>query len=311
MPRYRHALDQFDGRTLLTDGGLETTLIFHDGFDLPAFASYRLLAEPRGREALKGYFRTYARLAQERGTGIVLETPTWRASTDWGAHLGDDPQALRAFNRQAVALLQEVRDDFPELDVVISGNLGPRGDGYVVDEQMTAEAAERYHSEQIRTFAATEADLVTFLTATYAEEAVGVIRAAEAARMPVVVSFTVETDGRLPSGMPLAEAITSVDAATDGVARAFGVNCAHPDHFVGALAQGAPWAQRIGLIRANASRMSHEELDAAERLDDGDPRELAASYGELLARFPSIGVIGGCCGTDHRHVGAMGDVCLR
>ena len=231
--RYRDALPQLADVPFLTDGGIETTLIFHDGLELPHFAAYDLLTRDDGADALRRYFEPYAEIARESGVGIVLETATWRANPDWAERLGHGPEELAELNRSAVRLLQEIRADYEteETPIVISGCVGPRGDGYVVGEAMTAEEAEAYHAGQVGTFAGIAADLVTAITMTYADEAVGVVRAARAAGVPVVISFTVETDGRLPSGQPLGEAIEEVDERTDGAAAYFMVNCAHPSYF--------------------------------------------------------------------------------
>ena len=305
--RYRDALPQLDQPLFLTDGGLETTLIFHDGLDLPSFASYTLLEDSDGVAALRRYFERYVEIARERGVGIVLETATWRASADWGERLGHSPEQLAELNRRAVRLLEEVRDalETDTTPIVISGNLGPRGDGYVVGDAMTADEAFAYHATQARTFAETSADLVTALTMNYAAEAIGIVRAAGDAGLPVVIGFTVETDGRLPSGQALGEAIEQVDAETDGAPAYFMLNCAHPSHFEAVLETGAEWTSRIRGLRANASRMSHAELDEAEELDDGNPAELAGEYVALRTALPRLTVLGGCCGTDHRHVEAM------
>jgi len=246
-------------------------------------------------------------IALEHGVGIVLETPTWRANPDWAALLGHSGEELEALNRRAVELLLELRDEL-ETDstpIVVSGCIGPRGDGYAVGETMSGYAAASYHGAQIRTFAEAGADLVTAITMTYANEALGVVRAAGAAGLPAVISFTVETDGRLPSGQPLGQAIEEVDAGSDGAAAYFMVNCAHPSHFYDVLEPGAEWTARIRGLRANASRLSHAELDEAEELDVGNPEELALEYVALREQLPSLTVLGGCCGTDHRHVDAM------
>jgi len=297
---------------MLTDSGLETWLVFHRNVELPDFASFPLLDDERGRSLLREYFEDHVAIAERSGTGIVLETPTWRANADWGARLEYDAGALDRVNQDAVRFLREVASSHPDVDVVVSGNLGPRGDGYQVGAVMTAEEAAAYHRPQIASFVAAGADRVTMLTATYAAEAEGVVRAASGAGIPVVVAFTAETDGRLPSGQPLHEAVAAVDAATDGAALAFGVNCAHPDHFREVLAARAddPAVQRLGLLRANASRMSHAELDEAEELDAGDPEELADLYRTLLDRHPNLEVLGGCCGTDSRHVAAIAARCV-
>ena len=297
-------------RLMLTDSGLETWLVFHRSTDLPDFAAFPLLDEPSGRELLAEYFRDHMRIAVAARVGVVLETPTWRANADWGARLGYDAAALDRVNRDAVGFLRGLAADQPECTAVVSGNLGPRGDGYNPSELLTAEVAEQYHRAQIESFVAAGADRVTMLTATHTGEPIGVIRAAVAADVPVVIAFTVETDGRLPSGQHLHEAIAEVDKATDGAALHFGVNCAHPDHFTGALEADPAVIRRVELIRANASRASHAELDEAEELDDGDPVELASLYAALLESHPQLSVLGGCCGTDARHVEAIARSCV-
>ena len=283
----------------ITDGGMETTLIFHEGLDLPDFASFVLLENEAGREALRAYYRRYIEIARFRGVEIILDTPTWRANRDWGERLGYSPEALSDVNRRAVELLEELRSR----EVVVSGCVGPRGDGYEVGAAMSAGEAESYHAPQVETFAGTSADLVSALTLTYADEAIGIVRAASAAEVPVVISFTVETDGRLPTGQALGDAIEQVDTETGAAAAYFMVNCAHPTHFAEALE--GEWLERLRGVRANASKKSHAELDEAEELDEGDPAELAERYRELRERLPRLSVVGGCCGTDHRHIDAI------
>lgn len=296
-------------KPLLTDSGLETWLVFHRGVDLAHFAAFPLLDQPEGRELLAEYFRDHIRIAADANTGIVLETPTWRASADWGARLGYDAAALARVNRDAVEFLRTLGGAFEAVEVTVSGSVGPRGDGYDPDELLTSDVAEAYHRPQVDAFVAAGADRVTMFTATHAGEAIGIVRAAVAAGIPVVTAFTVETDGRLPSGQPLGEAITEVDQATGGAALHFGINCAHPDHFADALAAQTAAIGRIALLRANASRASHAELDEAEELDDGDPAELAELYVDLVARHPHLRILGGCCGTDVRHVEAIARAC--
>jgi S-methylmethionine-dependent homocysteine/selenocysteine methylase len=307
----RHSLPQLADRPFLADSGLETTLIFHDGMDLPYFASFVLLDSEAGRARLARYFAEHIQLALDAHTGIVLETPTWRASTDWGAKLGYDAARLAAVNRAAIAQLVELRAAMqtPATPIVISGNLGPRGDGYRVENRMTAAAARAYHAPQVETFAGTEADLVSVYTMNYVEEAIGAALAARAAGMPVVVAFTVETDGRLPSGMSLADAIAATDAATGGYPAYYMLNCAHPSHFVH-LFDGGAWQARLRGVRANASKRSHAELDEATELDPGDIDELAQGYRTLAGHLPGLAVVGGCCGTDCRHVAAIRDSVL-
>jgi len=310
--KYRRRLPQLRGGLFMTDGGLETTLIFHEGVDLPAFAAFDLLGNDAGLATLRRYFERYARLARTHGVGVVLEAPTWRANPDWAAGLGYGADALADANRKAVGLLLEVRAAFETTTtpIVISGNLGPRGDGYRVDARMSVDEARAYHAAQIDTFAATDADMVAAFTMTYPEEAIGITQAAKARAMPVAISFTVETDGRLPCGDRLGDAIERTDRETDGYPAYYMINCAHPTHFAEALDHRAGWTKRIHGLRANASRMSHAELDDSETLDAGDPVDLGQRYRELMQRMPQIRIVGGCCGTDHRHVAAICEACL-
>ena len=305
--KYRDHLPQLDGRLFLTDGGIETTLIFHEGLDLPLFAAFDLLTDDNGTAALRRYFEPYAELARDREAGLILESPTWRASPRWAAELGYGESELDALNRRAIALLEELRERYesPQTPVVISGCVGPQDDGYNPSELLSATAAQDYHSTQIETFRTTAADMVTAITMTYADEAVGLTRAAQAAGMPVAISFTLETDGRLPSGQSLEEAIEQVDDATDGGPAYYMINCAHPTHFDEVIAAGGMWTNRIRGLRANASTKSHAELDEATELDAGDPADLAERYASLGRTLPNLSVLGGCCGTDHRHVRAI------
>ncbi len=302
--RFRDGLPQLEGPFFLTDGGIETTLIFHQGLDLPEFAAFDLLKDEEGTEALRRYYEPYAALAVERGLGFVLESPTWRANPDWAARIGYGDAELDAMNRKAIALMEEIRDEHepPATPFVISGCIGPQSDGYQPASKMSAGDAEDYHSAQSATFADTAADMITAVTMTYADEAVGVVRAARNVGLPVAISFTVETDGRLPSGQALGEAIDQVHAETGGAAAYFMINCAHPAHFADVLVDGAPWVARVRGLRANASTKSHAELDEAVELDQGDPADLAARHAALSRLLPNLRVLGGCCGTDHRHV---------
>jgi homocysteine S-methyltransferase len=291
---------------VIADAGLETWLLFDRGFELPSFAAYPLAATDEGRAALAEYYGGFVQLAASLGTALVLDAPTWRANPDWAATVGHDGEHLTELITAAVGVVDDARSAWTgDHPCLISGAVGPRGDGYVVGDAMGAESAAVYHSFQIEAFATTPVDVVTAMTLTYVEEAIGIARAAEAAGLPVDIAFTVETDGRLPSGMPLGEAIEATDAATGGYPLHYMINCAHPTHFAGVLAEAAPWTARLGALRANASSLSHAELDEAIELDRGDPADLAARYQDLLEQVPSIHVVGGCCGTDHQHVKAI------
>ncbi len=307
----RRPLPQPSGRIHLTDAGREPSLIHADGLELQDFATIALLDSDEGRVALTAYFERYVGIAVRHGAGVVLETPTWRASADWGARLGYAPAELAEANREAVRLLEVLRGEYEteRAPVVVSGCLGPRGDGYVPGAVMSEGEVEDYHREQAEVFADSAADMLCAITMNYAEEAVGVARAARRAGMPVAISFTVETDGNLPTGMTLREAVGMVDGGTSSYPCYYMINCAHPTHFAHVLSEGGQWLERVRGLRANASRKSHAELNDSPELDVGDPAELGRQYEELCRRLPRLNVMGGCCGTDHRHVEQMAEAC--
>lgn len=292
----------------VTDGGMETDLIFNKGIDLPHFASFVLLENAMGEASLRQYYEQYVAIAHKYNAGLVLESPTWRANTDWGALLGYDEPALAKVNQKAIAFLQEIRAGHDTVPMVISGCIGPRGDGYSPQDKMNAATAADYHTPQIAACQAAGADFASALTMTYTAEAIGIIQAGQALNMPIVISFTLETDGCLPSGQSLQAAIEEVNNATGGPAY-YMLNCAHPSHFQTILTADAAWASKIHGIRANASKKSHAELDESTTLDEGNPQELGNDYGSIKARLPQLNVIGGCCGTDYRHVDAMVATC--
>jgi S-methylmethionine-dependent homocysteine/selenocysteine methylase len=312
LAKYRNHLPQLATSFFLTDGGIETTLIFHQGLDLPNFAAFDLLKDEAGSQALHNYFRTYAALARKYEVGFILESATWRANPDWGRKLGYSDAQLADLNRRAIDVLCEIRTEYETATspMVISGCIGPRGDGYIPTAVMSAEEAQQYHQTQIDVFSRTEADLVTAITMNYVEEAIGIARAAKVAGMPLVISFTVETDGKLPTGQTLHEAIMRVDEATERAPAYYMINCAHPRHFEHALVAGEPWIERIRGVRANASTKSHAELNESAELDEGDPLEFGQQHRALFGKLPYLSVFGGCCGTDHRHVEAICQACI-
>lgn len=303
MAHYRTALPQLTGTLFLTDAGLETDIIFNKGIDIREFAAHTLLPDPGWREVLVRYFREMLSLAKSAGTGFILDCPTWKAHMHWAMDLGASEAEIRQANIDSVAFAADLRDEFStnEQPIVLNGLVGPRGDAYAPEAQIATDEAEKYHAQQIGWLAETDVDMVSALTFTQADEAIGAVRAAKAVGLPIVVSFTTETDGRLPTGQSLGDAIQQVDAETDGAAAYFMVNCAHPEHFSGVIDDSA-WTKRIHGLRCNASRLSHAELDECEVLDDGNPVELAQLYAELKASMPWLNVFGGCCGSDLRHV---------
>jgi homocysteine S-methyltransferase len=303
MPRYRNALPQLSGDVFLTDAGVETDLIFNHGIEIREFAAHTLLPTPEGRAALTRYFEGFLNLAKARDTGFILDTVTWKAHTHWAGKLGANAAELRAANEESVRFIADLRERYSEnaQPIVLNGVIGPRGDAYRPEAIIGTDAAAGYFSEQLGWLAATDVDMVTALTFNQADEAAGLARAACAAGLPAVISFTVETNGALPTGQSLADAVVQVDEATDNYPSYYMINCAHPDHFTGVL-RDLPWARRIRGVRANASRKSHAELDAAPELDPGNPQELASQYRDLAGRMPWLNVFGGCCGSDLSHV---------
>jgi S-methylmethionine-dependent homocysteine/selenocysteine methylase len=312
MAKYRKNLPLLSGDVFLTDGGLETKLLFKDGIELPEFAAFDLLKDGKGEQVLKEYFRVFAQMARKYRVGLLLESATWRANPDWGKKIGYEQDDLNSMNRKAIELLEEIRNEYEDGQTrfVISGCIGPRGDGYMPSAIMTAEEAQQYHYEQIKTFSETRADLVSAYTINYVDEAIGIVKAAQSVDMPVVISFTVETDGKLPTGQTLKQAIELVDAATNNGPVYYMINCAHPTHFEYAVAGNEPWLDRIHAVRANASCKSHAELDDSTELDEGNPRELGDQFRKLKTRLKKLNVLGGCCGTDHRHIDEIAKACV-
>ena len=303
MSKYRNSLPQLYGNLFLTDAGLETDLIFNHGIEIREFAAHTLLPDARGREAVANYLRGFLSLANQYDTGFVLDSQTWKAHLHWAKDLASTEREMHRINHDAISFIAGLRDEFSgnSKPIVLNGVIGPKGDAYAPEAKLAAREAEKYHAKQIGWLAETEVDMVTALTFTQSDEAIGVVRAAQSAGLPVVISFTVETDGRLPTGQPLNEAIGAVDAATDSAAAYFMVNCAHPDHFFDTF-DDSDWVRRIRGLRCNASRLSHKELDECEVLDDGDPVELANQYKVITRKMPWLNVFGGCCGSDLRHV---------
>ncbi len=303
MTKYRNALPQLGGDMYLTDAGLETDLIFNKGIEIREFAAHTLLPDTTGCEAMAQYYRGFLNLAKEVNTGFILDSPTWKAHMHWAKDLAATEKEIKQANLDAIAFIAGLREDFAnnQRPIVLNGLVGPRGDAYAPDTQLAVTEARDYHLKQLSWLAETEVDMVSALTFTQADEASGFVQAAKELGLPCIVSFTVETDGNLPTGQSLSSAIEQVDENTDSYAAYFMVNCAHPDHFSNLLGD-APWARRIKGIRCNASRLSHAELDECEELDAGDPDELAGQYSEMLQKMPWLNVFGSCCGSDLKHV---------
>ena len=304
MTKYRQNLPQMGEKTFITDGGLETVMLFHQQIALPEFAAYDLLRTQQGIQLLDQYYKRYVALARQYEKGIVLETPTWRASQEWGNKIGDSPTVIKQFNIQAVALLEQIRDllETEQSPIVVSGCIGPKGDGYTPAKTMSPEQAYAYHCEQIETFADTSVDMIGALTLNYIDEAIGISKAAQQYELPVCISFTVETDGRLPSGDTLETAIDAVDEATQNGPTYYMINCAHPTHFSHLFTSDSNCLLRVKGLRGNASCLSHAKLDESDELDEGNPEQFGRELSKLRTSSPHITVLGGCCGTDHRHI---------
>lgn len=301
-----------DPRTYLTDGGFETSMLFLEGFDLPAFAACVLLEDDVACTTINRYFDRYLAMAERAGTGFVLDTNTWRSGTHWADAVGRSPAQIQELTREAVRFAMAIRTRWQDRvsPILVNGVIGPAGDAYDGTLALDADTAESIHAPQIALLARCGVDLVSALTFGSMPEAIGFARAGVKAGVPVAISYTVETDGRLPDGTPLARAVIETDAATGGAPLYYMINCAHPEHFRDIL-NDEDWCRRIRGVRANASRLSHAELDEAETLDDGDPEEFGALHVALSRRLPWLKVVGGCCGTDHRHVEAVVDCCLK
>lgn len=312
MAKYRTNLPQLSGDLFLTDGGLETTMVFHEGFDMPYFAAFPLLENAKGQDAFNRYFHNYCTIAEKYEVGFILEAVTWRASIDWASKLGYSKSGLDETLHKAVDFLIPYRKQYEgeQSKFVISSAIGPRGDGYTPENIMTVEEAEDYHSGHIETLAKTDTDMLTAFTLNYAEEAIGIARAAKNYNLPVVLAFTLETDGKLPTGQTLKDAIGQVENDTDKYPVYYKINCAHPTHFEDVVSTNEPWLEKICSLRANASKRSHAELDEAEELDEGNPEELGIQYRQLREYLPNLNVLGGCCGTDHRHIEAICKACV-
>ncbi|CAF0849781.1 unnamed protein product [Rotaria sordida] len=312
MAKYRNALPQLTDKFFITNGGLETTLVFHEGIELPCFASFDVLKTEAGCEWMKNYLRKYANIARKYDVGLVLENASWRANPDWMKKIGYSDQDVVNVNRKSIELLYDIRNEYEteNCPIVFNASIGPRGDGYNPTTLMSIEEAQAYHATQIGIISQTNADMITGVTLNYPEEAIGIAKAAKAVNIPAVISFTVEVDGKLSGGQTLKEAIELVDKVTQNSPVYYMINCAHPSNFEHVLIPGEAWVERIHSVKGNASKKSHAELDGSKELDSGNPIEFAESTRALLYKLKNLNVFGGCCGTDYRHIEEICKVCL-
>jgi S-methylmethionine-dependent homocysteine/selenocysteine methylase len=251
-----------------------------------------------------------------------LDALVWRAQPDYLAQLGYPATELASLNRRAVERtrlsVERWRDRSSKsagTPVLVSADLGPRGDGYqVADSEVTPERAHDYHAGHVAALAEAGVDLACALTMTSVNESIGLARAVAQHDLPLVVSPTVETDGRLPDRTSIGEFIERVDDATSGSPLFYMVNCAHPTHLEETLERaaeaGEAWLDRFRGLRANASTRSHAELDEATELDRGDPADLGRRVARLRDRF-GLTLLGGCCGTDPEHIEKIAEATTR
>ncbi len=290
--------------TYLTEGGTETEIMYKYGFELPEFAVFPLLDQPRAVTELRGMYARYLDTAARHGVGVIMGGLDYRASPDWAALLGYSRESLAEMQLRSIDFLRDVAKPYegqlPSL--LFAGIIGPRGDAYTVDDTITAEEAEEYHSEQMATLARAEVDLVEALTFNSVPEAVGVARAAARCGLPVSISFTLDSTSRLHSGPSLKDAIETVDELANEDRPAFyGINCSHPFEFMPALEPGG-WFERVRSLRPNAAMMDKISLCTLGHLEIGDPAALGELMGGLARRFPHIDIWGGCCGTWETHL---------
>jgi homocysteine S-methyltransferase len=295
---------RLDGKFYLTEGGSETEIMYKWGFELPEFAMFPLLDNPEADAVIRDMYRRYLDVAAEQGTGLLLNGHDYRASPDWGAKLGYSAEGLRDMEQRTIQFLDEMRSEYADRvsDVYIAACIGPRGDAYGTGGDISENEAEDYHSVQLSNLQGTAADMAVAATFNNIPEAIGVIRAANAAGIPIGVSLTLTPEGRLRSGPSLREAVERVEEATEGGAAWFGTNCSHPLEFEPALADAGPWLERLRYVRPNAARMEKIALCSLGHLEDGDPVELGEQMAEVARMLPRTDIIGGCCGTDERHL---------
>lgn len=297
---------RLDDRIYITEGGIETEILYKWGFELPEFSMYPLLDNADAMKTIHAMFDRVFAAAAAHDAGIVLAGLDYRASPDWAEKIGYSRDQLDAFIHRNIAFLKGRREAHADRvrDVYIAATCGPRGDAYGTGGTITEDEAEAYHAFQIAASKAAGADLVIGITFNNIPESIGFVRAAQDVGIPVGISLTLTPEGVMRSGPSLQQAVEEIDAATDGAAAWFGTNCAHPVEFEPALNGGA-WTDRLRYVRPNASKMDKIALCKLGHLEDGDPEELGGQMADLKRRFPQADILGGCCGTDERHLGEI------
>jgi S-methylmethionine-dependent homocysteine/selenocysteine methylase len=296
---------QRPGVNYLTEGGQETEILYKYGFELPHFAMFPLLDNPRAMAELRGMYGRYLDTAARYAFGVLIGGLDYRASPDWGSLLGYSRESLAEMQLRSIDFLREVAQPYDGHvpAIMYAGIVGPRGDAYEANRTITAEEAEEYHSEQLATLARAGVDLVEAMTFNNVPEVIGLARAAARVGLPLSVSFTLDHESRrLMSGPTLKDAIETVDAQTGDDQPAFyGINCSHPLEFMPAIEPGK-WFERVRCLRPNAAMMDKISLCTLGHLEAGDPVELGALMGGLARKHPHIDMWGGCCGTWDTHL---------
>jgi homocysteine S-methyltransferase len=295
---------QRDGVFYLTEGGQETEILYRHGHDLPEFAMYPLLDDPAALADLKAMYGKVLDVAAEHGFAVMISGLDYRGSPDWGERLGYSRDGLADALERSIAFLRDVARPYRGqiAEILIGGQVGPRGDAYSLNRTITADEAEDYHSFQLGVLRRSEVDFVWAATFNNVPEAVGVARAAARIGVPLGIAFTLDGNHRLKSGPSLKEAIERVDAEA-GEARPdfYGINCSHPLEFEPALEPG-DWIRRLRCLRPNASAKDKIDLCKIGHLEDGDPADLGLRIGSLARRYPHMDIFGGCCGTWAPHL---------
>ena len=298
---------RLENKIYLTEGGTETEILYKWGYELPEFAMFPLLDNAEADQCIRGIYRRYFDVAEAFETGLVILGHDYRASPDWARKLGYSLDGLAEMQHRTIDFLADMRSEYKGRvsDVYISGCIGPRGDAYGTGAEISESEAEDYHSVQLSTLRETDADMAIAATFNNIPEAIGVVRAAKNIGVPLGVSLTLTTESRLRSGPTLKQAVETIDEQTDGAAAWFGTNCSHPLEFEPAISETGVWTERLRYIRPNASRMEKIALCKLGHLEDGNPIELGQQMGDVAQRFPKMDILGGCCGTDERHLGEI------
>lgn len=303
---------QTAGHYYMCEGGTETEVMYKHGFSFPHFAVFELLKDTKAVAALKRMYQDYFEVVAKHNMSALVGGLDYRASPDWGALLGYSAEGLADINHQSIEFLRNIAVDYSNNieNILIQGLIGPRGDAYETNHSITEAEAQDYHSVQLQTLKSANVDLATAMTFNNVPESIGVARAAVEADVPLCISLSLDGSSNLNSGPSLAEAITTIDAATDSSVAFFMINCVHPLEYEPALAD-EQWITRIRGVRPNASVMDKLSLCTIGHLEAGNPTELGKQMGDLMQRYPHMDICGGCCGTWDTHLDQIAEDVLQ